>query len=195
MTRILIILFVLTNCFSFSQKPNRTFADTTFKVGDLITTPQVQFFICCRGCPDDGVAYETKDTLKLIAAFIQKHPKLIFQIDQHTDQRGDVAKNKKLSQDRANSIRQYLVYKLSVDSTRVFVKGFGGSSPLYTSADIQKAKTKEEKENLYSQNRRTVLRVIGKTTGDKNSIDFNPTHCLEPTIKNSEKIKDKPVEK
>jgi OmpA family len=162
MTRILTAIFVLTINFSFAQKTNRTFADTTFKVGDLIKTPQVLFYICCRGCPDDGLAMDTKDTLTLIATFIKNNPKLIFQIDQHTDQRGTPTSNLKLSTDRANSIRQYLITKFSVDSTQIFSKGFGGSSPIISTTEIQKAKTKQEKEELHAQNRRTVLRVIGQ---------------------------------
>jgi outer membrane protein OmpA-like peptidoglycan-associated protein len=151
----------LTSFFVFGQKANKTFQDSIFKIGDIIKGPEVGFPTCCWGCPD-GIALSTKDTLDKIGKFILKYPSLTFQIDTHTDQRGDALKNKKLSQDRANSIRQYLIHTFPIDSTKLIAKGFGASAPIFTDKDIQKVKTKEEKENLHAQNRRTQLRVIGQ---------------------------------
>jgi hypothetical protein len=187
MSRILIAsLFFLISSFLFSQKANRIIRDTAFKTNDIISLPLPPFCLG-RGCLD-GISLDTYDSLKIISAFIKKHPKLVFQIETNTDQRGDATKNKILSEQRANFIRKILIEQDGVDSTSIFAKGYGEKNPIYSQKQIDALKTMEEKEKLYSQNRRTVLRVI-----DKNNIDFSPTHCIDPNIKNSEKIKDKPA--
>ena len=160
MTRILIILFILTIAFSCSQNPTRTIRDTTFKVNDLIAFP-IPTFCLGRGCPD-GITLDTYDSLTNVATFIKKHPQFIFQIETNTDQRGDAANNKTLSDNRATFLRKILITKNGVDSTSLFAKGLGETNPIFSQKQIDVLKTMEEKENLYSQNRRTVLRIVGQ---------------------------------
>lgn len=145
----------------FGQKANKTILDSAFKVGDIIKLPEVPFQSCCWGSPD-GVTSSTKDTLNKIGNFILRYPSLIFQLESHTDQRGEPGKNSKLSQERANSIRKYLIHSFPIDSTKLIAKGWGDSDPIFTDKDIQKVKTKEEKEYLHAQNRRTQLRIVGQ---------------------------------
>lgn len=72
--------------------------------------------------------------LKDIAAFMSEHPKTKIEIQGHTDSTGSKALNDKLSQARANSVRNYLVNDLKVDSSRITAKGYGSSSPVTSNA-------------------------------------------------------------
>jgi outer membrane protein OmpA-like peptidoglycan-associated protein len=143
--------------FSFSQKFNKTIYSGNYKVNDSI---EMRFVTNCLGrtCPD-GIALDTYDSLALVASFIKKHPEFIFQIESHTDNRGSIKSNIKLSQNRADFLRKIII-KEGVDSLVIIAKGFGGTCPIIQQKQIDLLKIREEKEKLYSQNRRTVLRII-----------------------------------
>jgi len=160
MKKYLCILFVFVSSFLFSQRPNKTIRDTTFEVNDLISIPFPGFCLG-RGCYD-GISPETYDSLTIVASFMKKYSQFIFQIETNTDQRGDSKANKKLSGDRASFLRSILIKRNGIDSTSLFAKGFGETNPIRSQKEIDLAKSKEEKENLYTQNRRTVLHIIGK---------------------------------
>jgi OOP family OmpA-OmpF porin len=59
---------------------------------------------------------------------VNKDVKLVA-IEGHTDDRGAVAMNEKLSDDRANSVRQYLIDK-GIHPDRLTAKGFGPAKPI-----------------------------------------------------------------
>lgn len=84
--------------------------------------------------------------LKDIAAFMSEHPATKIEIQGHTDSTGSKALNDKLSQARANSVRNYLVNDLKADASRITAKGYGSSSPVTSNA------TKEGQ----AQNRRVI---------------------------------------
>jgi len=55
----------------------------------------------------------------------------IFVIEGHTDNRGGEERNMKLSWDRAESVRKYLIDQFKVDASRVKTQGFGYSRPRF----------------------------------------------------------------
>jgi outer membrane protein OmpA-like peptidoglycan-associated protein len=57
------------------------------------------------------------------------HPKIHVEIQGHTDSQGDDDFNLKLSQRRAESVRDYLIKK-KVDSDRMVSKGYGENVPI-----------------------------------------------------------------
>lgn len=59
-----------------------------------------------------------------------------FSVDGHTDSTGSESLNQKLSEDRANSVRSYLMSK-GVNPGRLSVKGFGESSPIDTNDTVE----------------------------------------------------------
>ena len=67
----------------------------------------------------------------------------------HTDTRGDAKLNLKLSEDRVESVRDYLVSK-GVAKSRIKLKAFGGTMPL----------SKENTEEAHRLNRRVEVRVL-----------------------------------
>lgn len=164
MKKIFISTFILFTSTTFGQTtgrlPNKTLKDSVFVKGDIIKIPEIVYSTCCLACLD-GVGLEMKDSLNIVGNFILKHPKYIFQIGSHTDQRGNKQKNVELAQRRASSVKDYLVKIFPIDSTTISAKGYGGNLPIVNTETIQKAKTKEEKEKLHQINRRTDLTVIG----------------------------------
>jgi OOP family OmpA-OmpF porin len=74
---------------------------------------------------------------------------MVVEIQGHTDNVGKDEENMKLSQDRADEVRKYLISK-GIEAARVTSKGYGPTMPVADNAnDAGKAK-----------NRRTSLKVI-----------------------------------
>ncbi len=70
-----------------------------------------------------------KDLDKL-ANFMIDHPELKLKISGHTDSAGKEEANLKLSQARANAIKQYLTTKFKIDDARIEAIGYGSSKPI-----------------------------------------------------------------
>ncbi len=106
----------------------------------------------------DNVHFDTDkatlrpDSYKQLAElldYLQRHENIKAEIAGHTDNTGTDSHNKQLSQDRANTIRQYLVSK-GIKADRLTAKGYGASQPV---AD----NTTTEGRQL---NRRTEVRIL-----------------------------------
>jgi OOP family OmpA-OmpF porin len=67
----------------------------------------------------------------------------------HTDSRGNDSYNLKLSQRRAESVRDYLI-SMGIESSRLTARGYGESQPVATNST----------EGGRAQNRRVVLRRL-----------------------------------
>jgi len=64
------------------------------------------------------------------ATFMKQYPGAAVEIDGHTDSKGSDEYNQKLSQNRANSVREYLVKKLGMSGKLLTAVGFGESKPV-----------------------------------------------------------------
>jgi OmpA-OmpF porin, OOP family len=73
---------------------------------------------------------ESTPTLQEIGAMLRDHPDLRISIEGHTDAVGDDAANQALSEERASSVRTYLVENFGVDSSRLESAGFGETVPV-----------------------------------------------------------------
>ena len=69
--------------------------------------------------------------LNEIVNVLQSRKTMMVRVEGHTDARGSHARNMKLSQARADSVRQYLV-GLGVEPERLEAKGFGPDQPIET---------------------------------------------------------------
>ena len=69
------------------------------------------------------------DELKKLADFLAQFPKAKGVIEGHTDSAGDKASNMKLSQRRADSVRNYLIKHFAVAPERLEAKGYGPTRP------------------------------------------------------------------
>jgi OOP family OmpA-OmpF porin len=74
---------------------------------------------------------ESYPTLDAVGMLLTKWPQLKVEIGGHTDSRGSAARNQKLSQDRAGSVRSYVLQKFpTLDPNQFTVKGYGKTKPI-----------------------------------------------------------------
>jgi OmpA-OmpF porin, OOP family len=91
--------------------------------------------------------------IKKVADYMTKYPETKAAIEGHTDNVGKEAANVKLSQNRANSVKNYLVSKFKIDSSRIKATGYGPKKPIASNS------TKEGR-----QKNRRVTAVFSSTT-------------------------------
>ncbi len=92
------------------------------------------------------------DSYKQLAellGYLQRHEEIKIEIAGHTDNVGADAHNLKLSQDRANTIRNYLISK-GIKAVRLTAKGYGASQPVADNATAEGRQL----------NRRTEVRIL-----------------------------------
>ncbi|NOT75155.1 MAG: OmpA family protein [Cyclobacteriaceae bacterium] len=92
---------------------------------------------------------ESYPELNTVAQMLHSNPKMVIQLEGHTDTRGDAKLNLKLSQQRVDAVRNYLLSK-GVSKGRVKTKAFGGTSPI----------SKENTEEAHKLNRRVEARIL-----------------------------------
>jgi len=98
----------------------------------LCRTLNIEF---ATGKADISVNYH--DEIAKVAKFMQEYPHVKGVIEGHTDNRGGKAFNDKLSQRRAQSVKNYIVKKFGIDSSRLGVKGYGFSKPVAENATAE----------------------------------------------------------
>lgn len=84
-----------------------------------------------------------------VVEMLNENPKMIIQLEGHTDFLGNEKKNLKLSEDRVNAVKSYLLTK-GISKSRVKTKAFGGARPL----------SRENTPEAHRLNRRVELRVL-----------------------------------
>ena len=104
-------------------------------------------------------------TLDRITTFLVDHPTFRLNIAGHTDSRGDIDFNLKLSQDRAEAIRRYIEQKGKLPPNRVESMGYGSEKPL------KEEKTREDART----NRRVEFRIIKPAGDEQFKADPAPT--------------------
>jgi OOP family OmpA-OmpF porin len=75
------------------------------------------------------VRADSKPTLNAAVKVLQQYPSIGFEISGHTSSEGDKAVNDKLSLDRANAVKQYIVDQ-GVDASRIKTRGAGSDEPI-----------------------------------------------------------------
>jgi outer membrane protein OmpA-like peptidoglycan-associated protein len=93
-------------------------------------------------------------TLDQVAQTLAAYPSTLIDVYGHTDPSGGDAINIPLSQNRAESVANYLMQR-GVDRTRIATQGFGSSRPLPGNTNST--------ESERAQNRRVELRVVPAT--------------------------------
>ena len=71
---------------------------------------------------------ESFPELDRVVTLMENNPTLEIEISGHTDDKGSDAYNLKLSQNRANSVKKYVVSK-GISSSKIIAKGYGESQP------------------------------------------------------------------
>lgn len=94
---------------------------------------------------------ESEVILQQVGSILEKWEKVTVEVGGHTDSSGSEAVNQKLSQKRAESVRDYLLEHFpSIEGSRIVAKGYGESMPKYDN------ETKEGR----SKNRRVEIKVL-----------------------------------
>ena len=154
-----ILIGIVISIASIGQN-NKTFYDNSFKKGDIIRVPTIGVEVL-----DNETAADVQDdSLELLVTFLTIHSSLKVELGCHTDSRGNVEGNKQGSQHRAQGIRDFLVNNKNINPDRITAKGYGEAKPIISDQVIANGKTKEEKERLYSINRRIELTVLEGTS-------------------------------
>lgn len=68
--------------------------------------------------------------IQRVADYMKKYPDAKVTIEGHTDDRGDATANQKLSERRANAIRNDLIKTHAADASHLTAKGYGESKPI-----------------------------------------------------------------
>lgn len=97
---------------------------------------------------------------------MQKAPDLIIEVSSHTDSLGNYEYNKKLSQERADNVVNYLVGK-GIPKNRLVAVGYGAEKPVAPNFNPDKSDNPDGRE----KNRRTEFRVIGTLSSKTDDID------------------------
>lgn len=93
---------------------------------------------------------ETSHTeLNDVVVMMQRNPKMVIQLEGHTDYAGSAKLNMKLSEDRVTAVKGYLTGK-GINKNRIKTKAFGGTMPL----------SREDTEEARRLNRRVELRIL-----------------------------------
>ncbi len=103
---------------------------------------------------ETGVAALTPDSkyqLDDLVEDLQKYPKIRIEVGGHTDNTGDPAANKTLSQQRADAVKAYLINK-GISADRLTAVGYGSGKPVDTN-DTDEGRQK---------NRRTEFKIIAQ---------------------------------
>jgi len=90
--------------------------------------------------------------------FVRKYPGSKVELGGYTDGKGTEQYNQKLSERRAEAVKQYLIKEGAVDKTMISARGYGKSSP------IAPNKTKDGKDNPKgrAENRRVEILIISE---------------------------------
>jgi outer membrane protein OmpA-like peptidoglycan-associated protein len=105
----------------------------------------------------EGDTLKAEATLDRVAEQIKHEKDLVVEIGVRCSAEEKDPKN--LSVKRARQVVSDLL-KRGVQKKRLVVKGYGTNAPKYTEAEINEAKTEEQKEALRAQNRRCVFGIL-----------------------------------
>lgn len=98
------------------------------------------------------------DSVKVIADFLKRNPELKIELGVHTDHRGNAAYNKRLSEYRANALKELLVEEFNIRPERIIPKGYGESAPIYPEKIIQESKA--DAIRMHAANNRIEIKII-----------------------------------
>jgi outer membrane protein OmpA-like peptidoglycan-associated protein/tetratricopeptide (TPR) repeat protein len=96
----------------------------------------------------DTLKNESIDELQKLTLFIRNNPKIFIEVSGHTDNIGDKAYNKILSEKRAKAIHNYLAQY--IDPVRISYKGYGMEHPIETN----------ETDEGRAKNRRSEIEIL-----------------------------------
>jgi OOP family OmpA-OmpF porin len=95
------------------------------------------------------VSPDSYGELDLLVNMMKENPKMVIQLEGHTDYQGDPKENMKLSQMRVDAVKSYVASK-SIKKDRIKTKAFGGTQPL----------SRDNTPEAHRLNRRVEVRIL-----------------------------------
>ena len=134
--------FILDTILNIQKSSSVNLNLLEIKKGNRKTLSQINFKRSSTELTEQSIPYLEN----LLHIFKENDIKVI--IEGHTDNSGDYKLNVKLSKDRANTIKDYLIKK-GIERNRIKIKGYGPSKPRYSN----------QSEELRRLNRRVELYI------------------------------------
>ena len=103
---------------------------------------------------------ESDSTLKVLTKFLLDQPNIRVEIASHTDNKGSDEYNERLSQERAQSVVDYLIAH-GVESTRLEAHGYGEKDPEVPNSNADGTDCPVCRQ----RNRRTEFKILGQVQG------------------------------
>lgn len=120
--------------------------DVQTKINNLLASKKIVFKRKSSQMTD-----ESNLVVQEIAKILKENPNISIEISGHTDSRGRSSLNRKISQERASSIMEYLISQ-GIDKTKLTAIGYGEEYPI----------AKDDEQGLSEANRRVEFNIIGE---------------------------------
>jgi outer membrane protein OmpA-like peptidoglycan-associated protein len=119
-------------------------AETTQTPGKVMRLDNLIFKVSTATISD-----QSYPELDQVANMLHDNPRMIIQLEGHTDSKGDPKLNMKLSEKRVVAVKDYLILKGAAKS-KIKTKAFGGTMPL----------SLDNSEEAHKLNRRVEVRIL-----------------------------------
>ncbi len=153
--RSVIVFFLLITINTVYSQDSKNLNDINFEKGDTLDLPEFNFSYGGGYVSDPTF----RDSIEVIAQFLDRHSKLRVEIINYTESRGSDEANLILSARRAKAVVDYLVF-LGIDKQRVTSLGLGESFLIYSNEEIILEDDKSLKEKMHRMNRRTEMVIL-----------------------------------
>jgi OOP family OmpA-OmpF porin len=126
-----------------------------------------------------NMAEDAKPVLDAVGAVILKVPTLNFEVGGHTDSQGSADLNRRLSESRAKSVRDYLILRYpEIKSERFSVRGYGSSRSIAPNT-TEAGRAANRRVEFKVTNRDELIRMIREQQGPPKAPE-TPEVPIEP---------------
>ncbi len=102
---------------------------------------------------------ESVNELERLVKLMKDNPTMKIELSGHTDTRGSAEHNRVLSENRAKAVVEYLIDH-GISKDRLKYAGYGETQPIIPDSKIYKEKSKDKREEMHQQNRRTEFKIL-----------------------------------
>lgn len=119
-------------------------SDTKHAVGHVMRLNNLIFQL-----GNSKISPDSYGELNLVVDMMKENATMVIQLEGHTDYQGNPKDNMKLSKQRVDAVKNYVVSK-GIQKARIKTKAFGGTQPL----------SREDNPEAHRLNRRVELRIL-----------------------------------
>ncbi len=109
----------------YFKKKNLDFNISSMEAGDKVELKAI-FFEQSKPI----VKEESYPAIRELANFLKDNPHIYIRIEGHTDNQGEIPSLMQLSRERAEAVKNYLVYECLINPVRIETEGYGPNYPL-----------------------------------------------------------------